>query len=95
MSPPNRKPAAKSLREWWRFPPRPGLQRVINPWEYRHIRVFGLMRVAGGCVAIAAGVVCLSYSAYGWAVFFLVIGALNLAGGCWYLSIARSQSDQT
>ncbi len=27
----------------------------------------------------------LSYGVYAWAAFFLVIGALNLAGGAWYL----------
>jgi hypothetical protein len=48
------------------------------------------MRIAGGCLAAAAGLVCLAYSAYGWAAFFLVIGALNLAGGCWFLTIART-----
>jgi len=53
------------------------------------------MRIAGGGVTGAAGVVCLSYGVYGWAAFFLVIAALNLAGGCWYLTIARSASART
>jgi hypothetical protein len=57
------------------------MQRLINPWEYHHLRVFGVTRIAGGSVAAAAGVVCLSYGVYGWAAFFLVLGALNLAGG--------------
>ena len=46
-------------------------------------------------VAAAAGIVCLSYGVYGWAAFFLVIAALNLAGGCWYVTIDRSASAQT
>ena len=75
--------------------PRPGLQRLINPWEYRHLRVFGSTRIAGGSVAAAAGVICLSYGVYGWAAFFLVLAALNLAGGYWYLTIARSASART
>lgn len=83
-------PAAQGLRGWWATPPRPGLQRLINPWEYRHLRAFGLTRIAGGSVATGAGVVCLSYGVYGWAAFFLVIGALNLGGGCWYVTIART-----
>jgi hypothetical protein len=82
--------APKGMRGWWASPPRIGLQRLIIPWEYRHLRLFGAARVAGGCVAAAAGCICLSYGVYGWAAFFLVIAALNLAGGCWYLSIARS-----
>jgi hypothetical protein len=36
--------------------------------------------------------VCLSYSVYGWAAFFLVIAALNLAAGYWYRTIDRSAS---
>jgi hypothetical protein len=86
----NDRTAVKSLREWWAYPPRPGLQRLINPWEYRHLHFFGGARIAGGCVAAGAGVICLSYSVYGWAAFFLILAALNLAGGYWFLNIARS-----
>ena len=95
MNAPNDNTAPKGLREWWLTPPRPGLQRLIHPWEYRHLRSFGLMRIAGGSVAAAAGIVCLSYGVYGWAAFFLVIGSLNLAGGSWFLAIARSASAST
>jgi hypothetical protein len=87
--------AAEGLRDWWRSPPRPGMQRLINPWEYRHLRAFGVTRVFGGSVAAGAGVVCLSYRVYGWAAFFLAIGALNLGGGSWYLTIDRSASERT
>jgi hypothetical protein len=76
-------------------PPRFGMRRLIVPWEYRHLRAFGVTRIAGGGVAAAAGVVCLSYGVYGWAAFFLVLGALNLAGGYWYITIARSASART
>jgi hypothetical protein len=67
---------------------------VIFPYEYRHLRGFGVTRIAGGSVAAAAGLICLGYGVYGWAAFFLVIAALNLAGGYWYLTIARSTSAQ-
>ncbi len=80
------------LRQWWAAPPRAGMRRLINPWEYRHLRAFGITRIAGGLVAATAGVVCLSYAVYGWAAFFLVLGVLNLAGGSWYMTIARSAS---
>jgi len=86
----NNNTAARRLRRWWLTPPRPGLQRLINPIEYRHLRGFGVTRIAGGSVAAAAGVICLAYGVYGWAAFFLVIAALNFAGGYWYLSVARS-----
>jgi hypothetical protein len=71
------------------------MQRLINPWEYRHLRVFGVTHIAGGVVAAGVGAFILLYSAYGWAAFFLVLGALNLAGGYWYLTIAHSASPGT
>jgi hypothetical protein len=95
MNAPNDNTAAKRLRTWWLTPARPGLQRLINPWEYRHLRAFGVTRIAGAGVAAAAGIICLRYRAYGWAAFFLVIAALNLLGGSWYLSIVRSAAART
>ncbi|MGO9751068.1 MAG: hypothetical protein ACLP22_06050 [Solirubrobacteraceae bacterium] len=95
MNAANDNAARKGLRGWWASPPRPGMQRLIVPYEYRHLRVFGVGRIAGGSVAAAAGVVCLSYRVYGWAAFFLVLGTLNLAGGYWYLTVARSASART
>ena len=95
MNAPNDNTAAKRLRRWWFSPPRHGLQRLINPIAYRHIRVFGVTHIAGGSVAAAAAVICLAYGVYGWAAFFLVIGALNLGGGYWYLTIDRSASART
>ena len=86
---------AKGLRRWWFTPPRPGLHRLIHPWEYRHLRPFGVVHIAGGSVAAFAGIVCLSYNVYGWAAFFLVLAALHLACGYWYLTIDRSASAQT
>ncbi len=71
-------------------PPRTGMRRLIVPWEYRHLRASGVTRIAGGSVAAAAGIVCLSYGADEWAAFFLVLGALNLGGGYWYIAVARS-----
>jgi len=95
MNASNNNGAARRLRRWWFTPPRAGLQRLIYPWEYRHIRAFGLIRVAGGSVAVGAGLICLAYGVYGWAAFFLVVGALALAAGYWYLTIARSRSART
>ncbi len=90
MNGPNDNTAAKGLRGWWASPPRPGLQRLIVPYEYRHLHAFGVTRIFGGSAAAAAGLVCLSYGVHGWAAFFLVIATLNLAGGSWYLAIDRS-----
>ncbi|HEY7144913.1 MAG TPA: hypothetical protein VH637_11740 [Streptosporangiaceae bacterium] len=90
MNAPNHSTAAERLRQWWFYPPRPGMHRLINPWEYRHLRFVGVTRIAGGSVAAGAGLVCLSYGLYAWAALFVVLGALNLAGGYWFLAIARS-----
>jgi hypothetical protein len=76
---------ATAVREWWCSPPRRGAERLIAPWEYRHLRAFGVTRIAGGIVALGAGVVCLGYGVDAWAAFFLAIGALNVAGGGWLL----------
>ena len=82
----------QGLRGKWQTPPRSGIYRLIPPWAYRHLRLFGVAHMAGGSVQAAAGLICLAYGAYGWAAFFLVIAALNLAGGYWYLTIDRSAS---
>jgi hypothetical protein len=82
----------KGLRGRWLAAQRPGIYRLVPPWVYRHPGFFGVGHIAGGSVAAVAGLICLSYGVYGWAAFFLLLGALNVAGGCWYLSIARSAS---
>ena len=87
--------APRGLRGWWASPPRSGMRRLINPLVYRHPRVFGVMHIAGGSLAAAAGLICLGYGVYGWAAFFLVLAALNLAGGSWYLTIAHPASALT
>jgi len=71
------------------------MRRLLAPFEYRHVRVFGVTRIVGGVVAAAAGVVCLSYAVYGWAAVVVVVGALKLACGYWELTIARSASART
>ena len=48
MNAPNDNTAARGLRGWWASPPRPGLQRLINPLAYRHLRVFGVTHITGG-----------------------------------------------
>jgi hypothetical protein len=87
--------APKGLRGWWLTPPRSGSHLLINPMEYRHLRFYGATRVFGGSVAAGAGLICLSYHVHGWAAFFLAIGALNIGGGCWYLTIDSSAAART
>jgi hypothetical protein len=90
MNAPNDETTRRRLRGWWLSPARSGVQLLINPWEYRHLRAFGITHVAGGVVAAGIGAFILSSDADGWAAFFLVVGALNLADGSWYLAIARA-----
>jgi hypothetical protein len=90
MHTPTDNTAPKGLRGWWASPPRSGIRRTIVPWEYRHLRASGVTRIAGGSVLAVGGVLLLSYGSYRWAAPFLVLAALNLAGGYWYITIARS-----
>ena len=95
MNTPNDHTASKGLRGWWQSPPRHGMARLLAPYEFRHLRLFAFTRIVGGIVAAAAGLICVSYSVYGWAAFFLIIGALNLGGGYWELTLARSAPART
>ncbi len=92
MNAPNDDAAPGGFGQWWAAPPRSGLRRLINPLVYRHLRVFGSLHIAGGLIAAIPAIICLSYGVYGWAAFFLAIAAANVAGGSWYLSIARAES---
>jgi hypothetical protein len=51
--------------------------------------------MAGGSVLAVGGVLLLEYGSYGWAALFLVLGALNLAGGYWYITMAASTSPRS
>jgi hypothetical protein len=95
--------AAKGLRGWWLTPQRPGLQRMISPWEYRHLGAYGAARAAGGGFQLGIGLVLLSLGLraetdqerrkmYQLSAWFLVPAAANIAGGCWYITIASSAS---
>jgi hypothetical protein len=94
MNASNDKTTAERLRTWWLSPPRTGMQRLIAPWEYRHIRAFGATHIFGGSIAAAAGFICFAYHTYGWAAFFLGLGALHVAAGYWFITIDRSASDR-
>jgi len=74
---------------------RTGARRVISRREFRHLRAWGSARIGGGVVLTGCSLLTLSFGAndaktYGWAVVFLVLAALNFAGGFWELTIARS-----
>jgi hypothetical protein len=99
MSAQNDNTAPKGLRGWWAYPPRSGLQRIIFPWEYRHLRGFARVRFAAAFVMVGLGAVTLvggsfTAKAVGWAAFWLVLAALQFSVAYWLLTIARSASAQ-
>ena len=98
--------AAEGLRGWWLSPPRPGMHRLISPWEYRHLCASGVTRAAAGGFQLGIGLVLLSLGRraeteeerrkmYRLSAWFLVPAAGNLAGGYWYMTIASSASART
>src|ERR1017187_1294305 len=59
MHAPNDNTAPKGLRGWWASPPRSGMQRIISPWEYRHLRAWAGVRtrvVSGGPIGDHKGI---------------------------------------
>ena len=68
---------------------RSALERIlIRSWEYRHLRFWAGFRMVAGIILAFCGVLTLSSGSYGWAAWFLVPAALNLAFGYWELAIA-------
>ena len=81
-------------------PSRPGVQRLIPRWEYRHLRAYAYARMGSGVVLTACGLVTLSLGGnvrktYGWASVFMFFAALTFAAGYWELTVARSASRRT
>ncbi len=106
MNASNDNSAATGLVGWWQSPPRPGLHRLISPWEYRHLAGFGVTRAAAGGFQLGIGLVLVSLGRqagteqerrklYRLSAWFLLGAAGNLAGGYWYTAIASSASDRT
>ena len=92
-----------STTTWWRWgtPPRSGMQRIIPPWEYRHLRGWAGVRITAGIVLAGLGAVTLtggsfSPKAAGWAMLFLAaVAAASIFFAAWERAIARSASART
>ena len=106
MNASNDNAALRRLRGWWLTPSRPSMQRLISPWEYRHLSVSGVTRAAAGGFQLGIGLVLLSLGRgagtdqerrkmYRLSAWFLVPAAGNLAAGYWYITIASSASAPT
>ena len=101
MHAPNDNTAPKGARGWWASPTRSGMQRIISPWEYRHLRFWAGVRIGAGIVLVGLGTVTLvggslTTEAVGWAMLFLAAAAAgSFAWAAWDLAIARSASART
>lgn len=100
MNAPDDNTAPKGLRGWWACPPRSGMQRIIIPPVYRHLRGFARVAIAAGIVLVGLGAVTLvggsfTTQAAWWTAFWLVLAAAQFATAYWYLAIARSASART
>jgi len=75
-------------------PQRSVLEKVlIRSWEYRRLRFWGGLRIAGGIVLVGLSVVTLNFGGndgktYAWTLLFLAPGAANLAFGYWEIAIS-------
>jgi hypothetical protein len=95
MPVPNNNTGPRGLLGWWASPPRSGLRLIISPWEYRHLRGWARVRIAGGIALTGLGLVTLTFGGndwktYGWAMVFLAPAAADFAFASWELNIARS-----
>jgi hypothetical protein len=100
MQAPNDNTAPRGLRGWWASPPRSGMQRIIIPWEYRHLRGFAHVRIGAGAVLVGLGAVTLvggsfTTEAVWWTAFWLVLAATQFLVAYWFLTIARSAPART
>ena len=102
MREPNKDTTPSATTTWWRWgtPPRSGMQRIIAPWEYRHLSAFARVRIASCTVLVGLGAVTLfggsfSTKAVGWAALFLAAAAANFSFAAWELAIARPASART
>jgi hypothetical protein len=102
MNTQNGNTTSSSTTTWWRWgtPPRSGMQRIIAPWEYRHLRGWARVRITAGTVLVGLGAITLfggsfSAKATGWAMLFLGAAAAQILFAAWELAIVRSASPQT
>lgn len=100
MNPPGDSTAPEGPRRRRASSPRSGMQRMIVPWEYRHLRFWAGVRISGGTVLVGLGVVTLFFGGndrktYGWATAFLAAAAANLAFARWELAIDRPAEART
>jgi hypothetical protein len=106
MNAPNDRAAPTGLRGWWLSSQRPGMQRLISPWEYRHLQGAANVRFTAGGFQLGIGLVLLSLGRqagteaerrkmYRLSAWFLLPAAGNILAGCWYTTITRAAPPRT
>jgi len=100
MNATNDNTAPRGLRGWWLTPPRSGLQRLIIPWQYRHLRPWAHVYLALAIAMVGLGAVTLSFGGndwptYGFTTVWLMLAAVQSSVAYWFLTIARSASART
>ncbi len=81
-------------------PSRTGMRRIIPRFEFRRLHAMARVRIVVGTVLVGLGGITLvggsfTPKAIVWAAFFLVLAALQLSVGYWYLTIVRSAPPRT
>lgn len=100
MNPPSDNTTPRGLRGWWASPPRSGMQRIIFPFQYRHLRFWAGRSIAAGVALVGLGAVALAFGGndwptYGWTAFWLAMAAATFSVAYWFLAIVRSASPRT
>ncbi len=81
-------------------PSRTGMRRIIPRFEFRRLHAMARLRIGAGVVCVGVSFITLvggsfTPKAIVWAAFFLVLAALQLSVGYWYLAIVRSAAPRT
>jgi hypothetical protein len=81
-------------------PSRTGVRRIIPRFAFRRLHAVARMHIGAGTVLAGLGIITLAGGSFtpkaiAWAAFFLVLAALQLSVGSWYLAIVRSAAPRT
>ena len=81
-------------------PSRTGVRRIIPRFAFRRLHAVARMHIGAGTVVAGLGVITLAggsfkAAAVAWAAFFLMLAALQLSVGYWFLAIVRPAPART
>ena len=81
-------------------PSRTGMRRLIPRFEFRRLHAMARVHIAVGTGLVGISVITLvggsfTAEATAWAAFFLMLAALQLSVGYWFLAIVRPAPPRT